>query len=106
MLKLLLIFSVLSLLAVTNGSQLLQSKEKNLIDFDVKDDANLKGFTCQGICEHKGGSYGEIIGTAPACSVNCANDCDKSSIFCITANSKFEDYGEGCAFGWKICCCI
>merc|ERR1740117_2001574 len=106
MLKLLLIFSVLSLLAATNGSQLLQSKAKNLIDFDVKDDANLKGESCQSECENKGGRYGEIIGTAPWCSVTCAGDCDTSSVFCITANSHFSDYGSGCWGGYKICCCI
>merc|ERR1711957_237823 len=106
MLKLLLIFSILSLLAVTNGSQLLQSKEKNLNNFDVKDDANLKGISCQSICEAKGGAYGEVIGTAPSCGVSCSGDCDPSATFCITANSRMSDYGNGCWSGYKICCCI
>ena len=64
--------------------------------------AHIMANSCSQFCQS--GEYGDgtVIGTAPFCDGVCGRDC---STHCTIANSDWDDYGNPCWFGNKICCC-
>ncbi len=59
--------------------------------------------SCSEFCQSANYGDGVIIGRAPFCDRICNRDCPNRQ--CITANMYWSDYGKGCWFGNKVCCC-
>ena len=65
-------------------------------------------YDCGGYCSglNMGLSGGNVLGTAPFCSVDCADDCPISNLWYLsTACIEPVSDGSGCATGHKMCCC-
>ena len=61
--------------------------------------------SCGDLCQQAGGSWGHVIGTAPACRGVCASDCVNNVFFHVVYSGDVSDHGAGCWSGNKICCC-
>ncbi len=59
--------------------------------------------TCSGHCQSANHGDGVIIGTAPFCGGKCSVDCPHRH--CYIGTSRWYDYGKGCWWGNKVCCC-
>lgn len=60
-------------------------------------------FTCADLCQSGGFGNGQVIGTAPFCGASCS-DCGSGKCFNVE-EGDVTDYGNGCATGYKKCCC-